>query len=37
VTRGLNEYLLRPLGYACLLIVFLAFDDRDTQFIYFQF
>jgi alginate O-acetyltransferase complex protein AlgI len=34
---GVNEYLLRPLAYACLLLLFLAFDDRDTQFIYFQF
>ena len=34
---GVNEYLLRPLAYACLLVVFLAFDDRDMQFIYFQF
>lgn len=32
-----NGYLLRPLVYACLLMVFLAFDDRDMQFIYFQF
>jgi alginate O-acetyltransferase complex protein AlgI len=34
---GVNAYLLRPLAYACLLMVFLAFDDRDIQFIYFQF
>lgn len=34
---GVNEYLLRPLAYACLLLLFLAFDDRDMQFIYFQF
>lgn len=37
VYAGVNEYLLRPFAYACLLMVFLAFDDRDTQFIYFQF
>lgn len=34
---GVNEYVLRPLAYACLLMLFLAFDDRDMQFIYFQF
>jgi D-alanyl-lipoteichoic acid acyltransferase DltB (MBOAT superfamily) len=33
----LNGNLLRPVGYAVLLLFFLAFDDRDTQFIYFQF
>jgi alginate O-acetyltransferase complex protein AlgI len=33
----LNSYLVRPLGYALLLLLFFAFDDRDTQFIYFQF
>lgn len=27
----------RPLMYACGLLLFLIFDDRDTQFIYFQF
>jgi hypothetical protein len=32
-----NGYLLRPGGYAVLLLVFMVFDDRDTQFIYFQF
>ena len=32
-----NVYLVRPLAYACLLLLFMAFDDRDTQFIYFQF
>jgi alginate O-acetyltransferase complex protein AlgI len=32
-----NGYLLRPGGYAVLLLLFMAFDDRDTQFIYFQF
>ena len=30
-------YCVRPLAYACLLLLFLIFDDRDTQFIYFQF
>ena len=34
---ALNGYLLRPVGYAVLLLLFMAFDDRDTQFIYFQF
>src|SRR5260370_19002239 len=29
-----NEYLLRPLAYASLLMGFLAFDDRDLHFIY---
>jgi hypothetical protein len=24
-------------GYATLLLLFMVFDDRDTQFIYFQF
>jgi hypothetical protein len=33
----LNGYLVRPFGYALLLLLFFAFDDRDTQFIYFQF
>lgn len=33
----LNGYIVRPLAYACLLLVFLMFDDRDAQFIYFQF
>jgi D-alanyl-lipoteichoic acid acyltransferase DltB (MBOAT superfamily) len=32
-----NRSLLRPVGYATLLLLFLMFDDRDTQFIYFQF
>ena len=32
---ALNSNLLRPVGYAVLLLFFLAFDDRDTQFIYF--
>jgi len=30
-------YALRPLLYAFGLLVFLSFDDRSTQFIYFQF
>jgi hypothetical protein len=30
-------YLVRPAAYACLLLLFVIFDDRDTQFIYFQF
>jgi hypothetical protein len=34
---ALNNNLLRPVGYATLLLFFLAFDERDTQFIYFQF
>jgi alginate O-acetyltransferase complex protein AlgI len=33
----LNSHLVRPFGYALLLLLFFAFDDRDTQFIYFQF
>jgi len=32
-----TTYLIRPTAYACLLLLFLIFDDRDTQFIYFQF
>jgi D-alanyl-lipoteichoic acid acyltransferase DltB (MBOAT superfamily) len=32
-----NLFLLRPAIYACGLLLFLIFDDRDTQFIYFQF
>jgi hypothetical protein len=27
----------RPAVYAAGLLLFLIFDDRDTQFIYFQF
>lgn len=30
-------YSLRPLAYAAGLLIFLIFDDRSTQFIYFQF
>src|SRR5262249_29150129 len=26
-----NGYLLRPAGYAALLLLFMAFDDRDIQ------
>jgi hypothetical protein len=37
VVGALNGYLLRPGGYAVLLLLFMVFDDRDTQFIYFQF
>jgi alginate O-acetyltransferase complex protein AlgI len=33
----IHANLLRPLSYASLLLLFLMFDDRDTQFIYFQF
>ena len=29
--------LFRPLLYAVGLLLFLAFDDRDAKFIYFQF
>jgi alginate O-acetyltransferase complex protein AlgI len=32
-----DRYLLRPLVQASLLLLFVVFDDRDTQFIYFQF
>lgn len=32
-----HSYLLRPAVYACGLLLFLIFDDRSTQFIYFQF
>ena len=37
VLGALNGAILRPVAYAVLLLLFLAFDDRDTQFIYFQF
>jgi D-alanyl-lipoteichoic acid acyltransferase DltB (MBOAT superfamily) len=37
VLGALNGSVLRPVAYASLLLLFLAFDDRDTQFIYFQF
>jgi alginate O-acetyltransferase complex protein AlgI len=32
-----NFLLLRPAAYAVGLLLFLVFDDRNTQFIYFQF
>jgi D-alanyl-lipoteichoic acid acyltransferase DltB (MBOAT superfamily) len=32
-----NLYVLRPVSYAFLLLLFLSFDNRDIQFIYFQF
>src|SRR5205085_10540190 len=32
-----NFCLFRPLVYAFGLLLFLAFDDRDAKFIYFQF
>lgn len=36
---GITAYtlLLRPLVYACGLLLFLTFDERNMQFIYFQF
>jgi len=34
---ALNGLLMRPAAYASLLLLFLTFDDRDAQFIYFQF
>ena len=37
VVSPANLLLLRPAMYACGLLLFLIFDDRDTQFIYFQF
>ena len=33
----LLTYALRPAAYACLLLLFAIFDERDAQFIYFQF
>jgi alginate O-acetyltransferase complex protein AlgI len=30
-------YILRPAIYAVGILMFMIFDDRDTQFIYFQF
>jgi len=33
----IHAYLLRPLIYAFGLLLFLMFDDRNRQFIYFQF
>jgi alginate O-acetyltransferase complex protein AlgI len=35
--RVTGFYLLRPILFASMLLLFIAFDDRDTQFIYFQF
>jgi len=32
-----NLYLVRPLAYAVGLLLFLAFDEKNSQFIYFQF
>ena len=32
-----DSVVLRPVSYAMLLLLFMAFDDRDIQFIYFQF
>ena len=32
-----NWFVLRPLVYATALLLFMIFDDRDIQFIYFQF
>lgn len=37
VSGALDRSLLRPASYAFLLLLFLMFDDRDVQFIYFQF
>lgn len=35
--RTTNLFVLRPLLYAVGALLFLAFDDRNTLFIYFQF
>ena len=35
--RIMNLVLVRPLLYAFGLLLFMVFDDRDSQFIYFQF
>jgi alginate O-acetyltransferase complex protein AlgI len=35
--RAAHTYLLRPLFYAFGLLLFLIFDERNMQFIYFQF
>jgi alginate O-acetyltransferase complex protein AlgI len=35
--KNVNALALRPVAYASLLLLFVIFDDRDTQFIYFQF
>jgi alginate O-acetyltransferase complex protein AlgI len=34
---AMQAYLLRPAIYAFGLLLFLAFDERNTQFLYFQF
>ncbi|MBN8730689.1 MAG: MBOAT family protein [Acidobacteria bacterium] len=34
---ALRFWVWRPLAWACALLLFLIFDDRDAQFIYFQF
>jgi alginate O-acetyltransferase complex protein AlgI len=35
--RGVDYFALRPGLYACGLLMFVLFDERSTQFIYFQF
>jgi alginate O-acetyltransferase complex protein AlgI len=37
IPEALRLALWRPAVYACALLLFLIFDDRNTQFIYFQF
>ncbi len=37
VRMNLRTFVLRPAIYAFGLLLFLAFDERNTQFIYFQF
>ncbi|MDP2996688.1 MAG: MBOAT family O-acyltransferase [Bryobacterales bacterium] len=37
VALAANQYAFRPLIYAWGLLMFMIFDDQDTQFIYFQF
>ena len=34
---ALIRILGRPLVYTCGLLLFMLFDEHDTQFIYFQF
>jgi D-alanyl-lipoteichoic acid acyltransferase DltB (MBOAT superfamily) len=36
-TAVANLYLIRPLAYAFALLLFFAFDELNTGFIYFQF
>jgi hypothetical protein len=36
-TLAAHIFLLRPLLYALGLLLFVIFDDRNAQFIYFQF